>query len=113
MTTKTSKQRTSGALIEENNLDERAPDNQPDEAAIEENSVDERASNTQQGTQQFVTFIAGDEVFAADYVAGQGNHRVPEVVRVPLAPAALEGWRNCAARYCPSSLCAAFSALPS
>ena len=101
MTTKSSKQRTSGALIEANNLDERAPDNQPEEAAIEENRGGERASNTQQGTQQFVTFIAGDEVFAADMAPVKEIIRVPEVVRVPLAPAALEGLANLRGKVLP------------
>ncbi len=101
MTTKSSKQRTSGALIEANNLDERAPDIQPEEAAIEENRGGERASNTQQGTQQFVTFIAGNEVFAADMAPVKEIIRVPEVVRVPLAPPALEGLANLRGKVLP------------
>src|SRR5476649_107839 len=40
---------------------------------------------------QFVTFIAGDGVFAVDMAPVQEIIRVPEVVRVPLAPASLEG----------------------
>ena len=86
MTTKSSKHHGNGAvLLEDSPLDERAPAIEPDgagadenpiverapaiqpaEAAVEENKIDESASRTQQGTQQFVTFIAGDEVFAAD-----------------------------------------------
>ncbi len=56
---------------------------------------------TQQGTQQFVTFIAGDEVFAADMVPVKEIIRVPEVVRVPLAPAALEGLANLRGKVLP------------
>jgi purine-binding chemotaxis protein CheW len=36
---------------------------------------------------QFVTFIAGDEVFAVDMAPVQEIIRVPEVVRVPLGAA--------------------------
>ena len=56
---------------------------------------------TQQGTQQFVTFIAGDEVFAADMAPVKEIIRVPEVVRVPLAPAALEGLANLRGKVLP------------
>jgi len=102
MTTRTSKQHTSGtALLEESIPDERVPGIQPDGAAAEENQIDESTSNTQQGTQQFVTFIAGDEVFAADMVPVKEIIRVPEVVRVPLAPAALEGLANLRGKVLP------------
>jgi purine-binding chemotaxis protein CheW len=102
MTTRTSKQRTGGAaLLEEPILDERTPDIQPDQSAIEEDQVDERASNSQQGTQQFVTFMAGDEVFAADMSPVKEIIRVPEVVRVPMAPAALEGLANLRGKVLP------------
>jgi purine-binding chemotaxis protein CheW len=125
MTTRLSKQHTNGpALLEEDILDERAPSKQPDEAGIDENPIvktasaaqpdeagvdenhaDERTSATQQGmrqgTQQFVTFIAGDEVFAADMVPVKEIIRVPQVVRVPLAPAALEGLANLRGKVLP------------
>ena len=106
MTTRTSKQRTGGAaLLEGIILDERTPDIQPDQAAIEDDKVDGRASNsqpgTQQGTQQFVTFMAGDEVFAADMSPVKEIIRVPEVVRVPMAPAALEGLANLRGKVLP------------
>ena len=111
MPIKTSKQRTGGtALLEEEILDERAPDKQQDRAAVkvdparevdEENQPDERAANTQQGTLQFVTFMAGDEVFAADMAPVQEIIRVPDVVRVPLAPAALEGLANLRGKVLP------------
>jgi purine-binding chemotaxis protein CheW len=43
---------------------------------------------------QFVTFVAGDEVFAVDMAPVQEIIRVPDVVRVPLAPATLDGLAN-------------------
>src|ERR1035437_5337523 len=102
MTTKTTKQRTSGtALLEEDILDERVPNMNPNGASVEENQIGGHASGTQQGTQQFVTFIAGDEVFAADMVPVKEIIRVPEVVRVPLAPAALEGLANLRGKVLP------------
>jgi purine-binding chemotaxis protein CheW len=102
MTTKTTKQRTSGtALLEEDILDERVPNMKPNGASVEENQIGGHASGTQQGTQQFVTFIAGDEVFAADMVPVKEIIRVPEVVRVPLAPAALEGLANLRGKVLP------------
>jgi purine-binding chemotaxis protein CheW len=105
MTTRTSKRTNGTALLEEDILDERVPDIQPDGAGVEEDQIDERTSTTQQvtqqGTQQFVTFIAGDEVFAADMVPVKEIIRVPEVVRVPLAPAALEGLANLRGKVLP------------
>jgi len=102
MTIKTSKQHTGGAaLLEEVILDERAPEMQPDRAGVEGNQIGERPTSTQQGTQQFVTFIAGDEVFAADMVPVKEIIRVPQVVRVPLAPAALEGLANLRGKVLP------------
>ena len=120
MTTRSSKQHTNGtALLEESIPGERAPDKQPNEAGVDEtpiverasaeqpdeagaeNQIGERTSTAQQGTQQFVTFIAGDEVFAADMVPVKEIIRVPQVVRVPLAPAALEGLANLRGKVLP------------
>jgi purine-binding chemotaxis protein CheW len=50
---------------------------------------------------QFVTFIVGDEVFAVDMAPVQEIIRVPEVVRVPLAPATLEGLANLRGKVLP------------
>jgi purine-binding chemotaxis protein CheW len=108
MTTRSSKQHTNGtALLEESipgvdeiPIVERASAEQPDEAGAE-NQIGERTSTAQQGTQQFVTFIAGDEVFAADMVPVKEIIRVPQVVRVPLAPAALEGLANLRGKVLP------------
>jgi purine-binding chemotaxis protein CheW len=101
MTKRISKQDAGVALLEEPVLDERAPDDQPEEAASEDRCESGRASTTQQGTQQFVTFLAGDEVFAADMSPVKEIIRVPQVVRVPLAPAALEGLANLRGKVLP------------
>ncbi|WP_426191011.1 chemotaxis protein CheW [Massilia sp. DWR3-1-1] len=50
---------------------------------------------------QFVTFIVGDEVFAVDMAPVQEIIRVPEVVKVPLAPALLDGLANLRGRVLP------------
>lgn len=50
---------------------------------------------------QFVTFVAGDEVFAVDMAPVQEIIRVPEVVQVPLAPATLEGLANLRGKVLP------------
>jgi purine-binding chemotaxis protein CheW len=70
---------------------------QTSEAQSEENLADESASTTQ----QFVTFLSGDEVFAADMAPVKEIIRVPEVVRVPLAPSALEGLANLRGKVLP------------
>ncbi len=118
MTTRASKHRNGGALIEEPILDQRAPDSQPDRAANEiapaaprleqparksaESGPAQAAEKAgHQGTQQFVTFVAGEEVFAADMTPVKEIIRVPEVVRVPLAPPALEGLANLRGKVLP------------
>lgn len=50
---------------------------------------------------QFVTFVAGNEVFAVDMAPVQEIIRVPEVVRVPLAPPTLEGLSNLRGKVLP------------
>ncbi|WP_028535500.1 chemotaxis protein CheW [Paludibacterium yongneupense] len=50
---------------------------------------------------QFVTFITGSEVFAVDMAPVQEIIRVPEVVRVPLAPPTLDGLANLRGRVLP------------
>ena len=50
---------------------------------------------------QFVTFMTGDEVFAVYLSPVQEIIRVPEVVRVPLAPSTLEGLANLRGRVLP------------
>jgi purine-binding chemotaxis protein CheW len=110
MTTRTVKHRNNGAaVLEETIPEDRALDIQLDGVAGEvnggEDPADESAAQSQQGkqqgTQQFVTFMAGDEVFAADMVPVKEIIRVPDVVRVPLAPAALEGLANLRGKVLP------------
>lgn len=50
---------------------------------------------------QFVTFFAGDEVFAVDMAPVQEIIRLPEVVRVPMAPATLDGLANLRGKVLP------------
>jgi purine-binding chemotaxis protein CheW len=113
MRAKTSKQHTGGtALLEEGAQEEsilnsrKDEDKRPDEAVSGENAAetgpDDRASDSaQEATQQFVTFMAGNEVFAADMAPVKEIIRVPEVVRVPLAPSALEGLANLRGKVLP------------
>jgi len=97
MKSKRMEHRTSGAVAEEIILDQRDPEVKPDEASIDGDEISERASTTQ----QFVTFFSGDEVFAADMSPVREIIRVPEVVRVPLAPPALEGLANLRGKVLP------------
>ncbi len=108
MTIKNGKHRNGGTAVLEP-AQEPAPspifEDQPEEAARPAKQTAAAASavkkEAQQGTQQFVTFIAGDEVFAADMSPVKEIIRVPEVVRVPLAPAALEGLANLRGKVLP------------
>lgn len=50
---------------------------------------------------QYVTFLAGGEVFAVDMAPVQEIIRVPDVVRVPLAPRTLDGLANLRGRVLP------------
>jgi purine-binding chemotaxis protein CheW len=52
-------------------------------------------------TRQFVTFIICDEVFAVDMAPVQEIIRVPDVVRVPLAPRTLDGLANLRGKVLP------------
>ena len=52
-------------------------------------------------TRQFVTFIIGKEVFAVDMAPVQEIIRVPDVVRVPLAPKTLDGLANLRGKVLP------------
>jgi purine-binding chemotaxis protein CheW len=66
-------------------------------AAMQGHDSDERLSDIR----QFVTFVAGDEVFAVDMAPVQEIIRVPQVVRVPLAPHTLEGLSNLRGKVLP------------
>lgn len=52
-------------------------------------------------TRQYVTFMAGDEVFAVEMAPVQEIIRVPDVVRVPLSPPTLEGLANLRGKVLP------------
>jgi purine-binding chemotaxis protein CheW len=67
------------------------------QARSDEDSVEEQASDIR----QFVTFIAGNEVFAVDMAPVQEIIRVPDVVRVPLAPPTLDGLANLRGKVLP------------
>lgn len=70
---------------------------QVDGVAPGDEGLDDLASDTR----QFVTFIAGDEVFAVDMAPVQEIIRLPEVVRVPLAPDTLDGLANLRGKVLP------------
>ena len=59
------------------------------------------AADGESDVRQFVTFVAGDEVFAVDMAPVQEIIRVPDVVRVPLAPATLNGLANLRGKVLP------------
>ena len=64
-------------------------------------AVDVRLDDAASDTRQFVTFFAAGEVFAVDMAPVQEIIRLPEVVRVPMAPAALEGLANLRGKVLP------------
>ena len=106
MTKQISKQQKGTALLDREDQDESTlatsdSNSRAAEADPRQNNNEGRVSTTQQGTQQFVVFLAGNEVFAADMVPVKEIIRVPEVVRVPLAPAALEGLANLRGKVLP------------
>jgi purine-binding chemotaxis protein CheW len=75
-----------------------------DGVAIEADGVaieDDGIGNTDSDKRQFVTFITGNEVFAVDMAPVQEIIRVPDVVRVPLAPAVLDGLSNLRGKVLP------------
>jgi purine-binding chemotaxis protein CheW len=64
---------------------------------LEDGIIDQDESDTR----QFVTFIIADEVFAVDMAPVQEIIRVPDVVRVPLAPSTLDGLANLRGKVLP------------
>lgn len=72
-----------------------------EERDLLQGNEDELLDLQESDTRQFVTFIAGDEVFAVDMAPVQEIIRVPEVVRVPLAPQTLEGLSNLRGKVLP------------
>lgn len=72
------------------------------ETNSEWNGAEEASAQTQKtDTRQYVTFIAGDEVFAVEMAPVQEIIRVPDVVRVPLSPPTLEGLSNLRGKVLP------------
>jgi len=67
------------------------------EAPVQDN---EQVSSSAE-TRQFVTFMTGGEVFAVDMAPVQEIIRMPEVVRVPMAPATLNGLANLRGKVLP------------
>jgi len=59
------------------------------------------AADAASDTRQFVTFEVGGEVFAVDMNPVQEIIRVPDIVRVPLAPEALDGLANLRGKVLP------------
>ena len=70
----------------------------PVEAAMPEEDAQGTATTD---TRQFVTFLVGKEVFAVDMAPVQEIIRVPQVVRVPLAPPTLDGLANLRGKVLP------------
>ncbi len=73
----------------------------PDKQDRLQQTGDEVLESEDSDTRQFVTFIAGNEVFAVDMAPVQEIIRVPGVVKVPLAPRALEGLANLRGKVLP------------
>jgi len=72
----------------------------PDEPGLDEPGAGEARLDSAD-TRQYVTFMAGDEVFAVEMAPVQEIIRVPEVVRVPLSPPTLEGLSNLRGKVLP------------
>ncbi|MEK8046100.1 chemotaxis protein CheW [Ideonella margarita] len=68
-----------------------------EQAQLAAASGDGQASDTC----QYVTFMAGDEVFAVEMAPVQEIIRLPDVVRVPLSPPTLEGLANLRGKVLP------------
>jgi len=84
-------------MMTTNNQEQDVTGSMPLAQRNEEIDVDEQLSDTR----QFVIFIAGDEVFAVDMAPVQEIIRVPTVVRVPMAPATLDGLANLRGKVLP------------
>lgn len=76
------------------------PELEPDSATAIA-PIDAASEEREGDIRQFVIFIGGSEVFAVDMAPVQEIIRVPDVVRVPLAPATLEGLANLRGKVLP------------
>jgi len=72
-----------------------------EEQGSAQGAEDDALESQESDTRMFVTFIAGDEVFAVDMAPVQEIIRVPDVVKVPLAPHTLEGLANLRGKVLP------------
>jgi purine-binding chemotaxis protein CheW len=72
-----------------------------DQSADAESSVDTILDDGTSDIRQFVTFLVGEEVFAVDMGPVQEIIRLPDVVRVPLAPDTLDGLANLRGKLLP------------
>jgi len=77
------------------------PDGVPQIETTELRNAEDSADDQVSDVRQFVTFFAGDEVFAVDMAPVQEIIRVPDVVRVPLAPHTLDGLANLRGKVLP------------
>ncbi len=73
----------------------------PGLATAEQHVDDDGATEQTSDIRQFVTFFAGQEVFAVDMAPVQEIIRVPEAVRVPMAPPSLNGLANLRGKVLP------------
>lgn len=69
--------------------------------SISADGVDDTATEREADIRQFVIFVCDSEVFAVDMTPVQEIIRVPDVVRVPLAPTTLEGLANLRGKVLP------------
>jgi purine-binding chemotaxis protein CheW len=72
-----------------------------EQSADAESPVDDILQDVVSDIRQFVTFLVGEEVFAVDMGPVQEIIRLPEVVRVPLAPDTLDGLANLRGKLLP------------
>lgn len=71
------------------------------QSADAESSGDTILEDGASDIRQFVTFLVGEEVFAVDMAPVQEIIRLPDVVRVPLAPDTLDGLANLRGKLLP------------
>ncbi|AGX87282.1 chemotaxis protein CheW [Candidatus Symbiobacter mobilis] len=77
------------------------PDDPSQVASVDAGDDEDNMNNQMADIRQFVTFIAGDEVFAVDMAPVQEIIRVPDVVRVPMSPHTLDGLSNLRGKVLP------------
>ena len=73
----------------------------PEQAQQSPQVVDDEIDDSVSDIRQFVTFLVGKEVFAVDMAPVQEIIRMPDVVKLPLAPATLDGLANLRGKVLP------------